>query len=64
MTMPELALRWVLSNPDIATVIPGMRRRRHVEANLAAGDGPPLDPTLLQELRAHRWDRTPTNWSQ
>jgi aryl-alcohol dehydrogenase-like predicted oxidoreductase len=64
MTMPEMALRWILSNPDVTTVIPGMRRRRHVEANLSVSDGRPLDPSLLHALRAHRWDRTPTKWSQ
>lgn len=64
MTMPELALRWVLANPDVATVIPGMRRRRHVEANLAVSDGARLDASVLDALRAHRWDRTPTAWSQ
>jgi aryl-alcohol dehydrogenase-like predicted oxidoreductase len=64
MTMAELALRWILAEPTVSTVIPGMRRLRHVEANLAVGDGRPLDPALLQRLRAHRWDRTPTSWSQ
>jgi aryl-alcohol dehydrogenase-like predicted oxidoreductase len=64
MTMPELALRWVLANPDIATVIPGMRKRRHVEANLAASGAAALDPSLRESLRAHRWDRSPTSWSQ
>ncbi len=64
MTMPELALRWILADPRVATVIPGMRKRRNVEANIAAGDGRGLDPDLYQRLAAHRWDRTPTAWSQ
>ncbi len=59
MTMPELALRFILASPDVSTVIPGMRKRAHVDANLAAGDGKPLDPDLVQRLREHRWDRTP-----
>jgi aryl-alcohol dehydrogenase-like predicted oxidoreductase len=59
MTMPELALRFVLASPDVATVIPGMRKRAHVEANLGASDGRPLDSEVLQRLRAHRWDRAP-----
>jgi aryl-alcohol dehydrogenase-like predicted oxidoreductase len=57
MTMPELALRFILANPDVTTVIPGMRKRAHVEANLGASDGKPLDPALVRSLRAHRWDR-------
>jgi aryl-alcohol dehydrogenase-like predicted oxidoreductase len=64
MDMPEMALRFILSNEDVATVIPGMRRPHHVEANLRAGDGRGLSNELMGELRAHRWDRTPTDWSQ
>jgi aryl-alcohol dehydrogenase-like predicted oxidoreductase len=59
MTMPELALRYILAHPDVATVIPGMRKRAHVDANLATSDGRPLDAAILQRLRSHRWDRTP-----
>lgn len=57
MTLPELALRFVLANPDVATVIPGMRRPRHVEANLGVSEGQPLSPALLDRLRRHRWKR-------
>jgi aryl-alcohol dehydrogenase-like predicted oxidoreductase len=59
MDMPELALRFILHHPAVSTVIPGMRRVRHVERNLAASDGEPLPPRLLEALRAHRWDRSP-----
>jgi aryl-alcohol dehydrogenase-like predicted oxidoreductase len=64
MTMPELALRFILSEPTVSTVIPGMRRRRHVDANCAASDAGPLAPELLEVLAGHRWDRRPTEWSQ
>jgi aryl-alcohol dehydrogenase-like predicted oxidoreductase len=64
MTMPEMALRFILSNPDVSTVIPGMRKARHVEANVAAAEKGPLAEGLLAELRKHRWDRKPTEWSQ
>ncbi|GIH28770.1 aldo/keto reductase [Acrocarpospora phusangensis] len=64
MTMPELALRFVLGHPAVSTVIPGMRSTRHVRQNLATSDLPPLDPELIEELRLHRWDRVPTEWSQ
>ena len=63
MTMPELALRFILSDPRVSTVIPGMRSLAHVRSNAAAGDGRGLDPALIAALRAHRWDRTPTSWS-
>jgi aryl-alcohol dehydrogenase-like predicted oxidoreductase len=64
MTMPELALRWILADEAVTTIIPGMRKVKHVDANLAAGDGRPIGPDLLDRLKAHRWDRTPTDWSQ
>ncbi len=64
MTMPELALRFILQEPTVATIIPGMRTVAHVEANVAASDGRPLAAELMSELRKHRWDRTPTSWSQ
>ena len=59
MSMPELALRFILSHPAVTTTIPGMRRTAHVEANLAASDRGPLATDLLERLRAHRWDRVP-----
>jgi aryl-alcohol dehydrogenase-like predicted oxidoreductase len=62
-TMAELALRFILSNADVSTVIPGMRKGRHVEANLAASDKGGLDANLIDRLRAHRWDRRPAAWS-
>jgi len=58
MTMAEAALRFILANPDVTTVIPGMRRARHVESNLAASDGRPLPREALERLRRHRWIRT------
>ncbi len=64
MTMPELALRWILMEPTVATIIPGMRKLRHVEANIAASGQPPLTPDRMARLRRHRWDRSPTAWSQ
>ncbi len=60
MTMPEFALRWILSNPAVSVVIPGMRKAAHVSANLAASDAGPLSPELLAASRAHRWDRRPS----
>jgi aryl-alcohol dehydrogenase-like predicted oxidoreductase len=62
--MPELALRFILANPDVSVVIPGMRTPEHVRANIAASDGRALPAELRRELRAHRWDREPTDWSQ
>jgi aryl-alcohol dehydrogenase-like predicted oxidoreductase len=63
MTMPDVALRFILSNPDVATIIPGMRKLNHVEANLSASEKGSLSQQLLQRLRDHRWDRKPAPWS-
>ena len=64
MTLPEMALRFILGNDDVSTIIPGMRKLRHVEANMAASEAGPLPADLQAELRKHRWEREPTEWSQ
>jgi len=64
MTMPEMALRFILANPDVSTIIPGMRKLKNTEMNIATSDAGALSPDLIQILRAHRLDRQPTSWSQ
>jgi aryl-alcohol dehydrogenase-like predicted oxidoreductase len=64
MTMADMALRFILNNPVVSTIIPGMRKPEHVKSNLAASDVGPLPADLHRELGQHRWDRTPTEWSQ
>lgn len=63
-TMPEMALRFILGNPTVSTIIPGMRKLSHVEANIAASDAGPLPRELQSELVKHRWMRRVTEWSQ
>jgi len=41
VSMAEMALRFVISNPDVSTVIPGMRRAGHVDSNIAASEAGP-----------------------
>jgi aryl-alcohol dehydrogenase-like predicted oxidoreductase len=62
--MAQMALRFILNNPTVSTIIPGMRKLANVEANLRAADQGGLPVDLHTELRKHRWDRTPTEWSQ
>jgi aryl-alcohol dehydrogenase-like predicted oxidoreductase len=64
MTMADMALRFILNNETVSTVIPGMRKAHHVRQNLAASDSGPLPEQLHRQLRPHRWDRQPTDWSQ
>ncbi len=63
MTMAEMALRFILENKTVSTVIPGMRKEKNVRANLGVSDGRHLSADLMRELQKHRWDRTPTEWS-
>ncbi|MGW4383392.1 aldo/keto reductase [Kitasatospora sp. NPDC004531] len=55
--LAEAALRFVLSESAVSTVIPGMRSVRNVERNAAVGDGVPLGEAELKVLAGHRWDR-------
>jgi aryl-alcohol dehydrogenase-like predicted oxidoreductase len=63
MSLPQMALRFILSNPAVSTTIVGMRKPQHVRQNLAASDAGPLDAGLLDTLKSHRWDRAPQRWS-
>ncbi len=64
ITMSELALRFILTNPTVSTIIPGMRKLSHVESNIEASDAGPLPEELHEKLKQHRWERKPTPWSQ
>jgi aryl-alcohol dehydrogenase-like predicted oxidoreductase len=64
MTMAEMALRFILAEPTVGTIIPGMRSIRNVEMNIATSDAGPLDAALQDKLAEHRWVRQPTAWSQ
>jgi aryl-alcohol dehydrogenase-like predicted oxidoreductase len=58
-TVADMALRFILDNPLISTVIPGMRKMAHVEANLAVSEATPLPQDVHGRLKGHRWDRSP-----
>jgi aryl-alcohol dehydrogenase-like predicted oxidoreductase len=64
ISMPELALRFILSNPIVSSIIPGMRKPSHVKSNIGASDAGPLPNELLDEMKRHRWVRKPAPWSQ
>ena len=56
-TMAQAALVFCLSHPAVSTVIPGMRRVAHVEANCEAVNSARFTPAELSALRAHAWPR-------
>jgi len=63
MSLPVMALRFILAEPTVSTTIAGMRKPEHVRENLAVSDTGPLDAALIRRLRPHRWDRKPQPWS-
>lgn len=63
MTLPDAAIRFILANPVVSTLIVGMRKPEHVRGNLALSDAGGLDAALLGRMRKHRWDRQPAPWS-
>jgi len=63
MSLAEMALRFILSNPVVSTTIVGMRKADHVQENIQAADRGGLSSQLLEKLRAHRWSRVPAPWS-
>jgi aryl-alcohol dehydrogenase-like predicted oxidoreductase len=55
--MPEYALRYILAQPAVSTIIPGMRNTKHVQANVAASDLGPLPAETVKQLHKYRWVR-------
>jgi len=51
------ALRFTLAPAVVSTVIPGMRKIRNVEANLAVSSMGPLPGPAMEVLRRHAWDK-------
>ena len=50
MPIAEVALRFALSNPDVATVLMGARSEKEVDLNVAAAERGPLPKPLLERL--------------
>lgn len=56
-TLPQIAIRFCLSNKAVTSVIPGMRRVQTVESNCRAASAGALDEKTLAILGRHAWDR-------
>jgi aryl-alcohol dehydrogenase-like predicted oxidoreductase len=50
-SLAQFALRWVIDQPGVSTVIPGARNPEQVSANVAAADLTPLRPEQLAGVR-------------
>src|SRR2546425_10165174 len=55
--LPDIALRSVLDNPAVSTVIAGMRSVRNVERNAATSDGRRLTAEQHAIIKRHRSER-------
>ena len=51
MTMSQFALRWIMDQPGVTTVIPGARNAQQARANAAAAHVPPLTDDQLEGVR-------------
>ena len=51
LPLPELALRFVLSNDAVSTVLTGVRSIEELESNVAAAEKGPLPENVLAELK-------------
>jgi aryl-alcohol dehydrogenase-like predicted oxidoreductase len=56
-TLAEAAMRYVLSAPELSTLIPGMKNRAEVDMNIAYCDGASFPEALARALPAHSWIR-------
>ncbi len=56
-TLAEAAMRYVLSAPQLSTLIPGMQSRTQVDMNIAYSDGASFPEELKQQLPPHLWIR-------
>lgn len=51
LTLAELALRWILDQPAVSTIIAGVTRPEQLRANAAVSGMDPLAPALVEKLR-------------
>jgi aryl-alcohol dehydrogenase-like predicted oxidoreductase len=56
-TLAEAAIRFVLSDRRVSTVIPGMKNPAEVDMNAVYSDGAPFPDELREALRGHGWVR-------
>ena len=51
LTLPQMALRWILMQDAVSCVIPGARTAVQARDNAAASELPPLDGVTMQKIR-------------
>lgn len=56
-SIPEMALRYLLSFDEVTSIIPGMRKLNHVKQNTQLSDKGGLSAELIESLKSHIWNR-------
>jgi aryl-alcohol dehydrogenase-like predicted oxidoreductase len=51
MTLADVALRWILDQPAVSTIIAGVTRPDQLKANAAVSRMDPLEPALVEKLK-------------
>ena len=51
MSLPHLALRWILDQKAVSTIIAGVTKPSQLTDNVAAGRMDPLEPKLVEKLK-------------
>jgi len=54
-SLSRMALRYLLSDPQVAVVIPSASKVEQVEENMAASDAVPLPPELVAAIEAEQY---------
>jgi aryl-alcohol dehydrogenase-like predicted oxidoreductase len=57
-TMVQVALKFILAQGAVSSVIPGIRSVAQAKSNAAASDSPDLSSDLIDRLRKHAWRRS------
>lgn len=57
MTLPQLALRWILDQPAVSTIIAGVTKPTQLKDNVEAGRLDPLSERLTEDLKAYYLDK-------
>lgn len=50
ISLTDLAIRYILADPDISAIIPGAQKLEHIQSNLAAAQAGPLPAELVKRI--------------
>lgn len=56
-SLPDVALRFIISFDGVTTVIPGMRKEKNLISNIASVIKGCVSAECVEKLKKHRWDK-------